>query len=303
MLWTALCLNLALAEVVETVKGPVDVLIQGEGPAVLVFHGAPGGSDQGALLGTLAEEGFQVLALSRPGYLGTPLSSGASFAAQGDLAAALLDSLGLERAAAVGLSAGGPAALAFATRHPERASALILEAGVTDTYVPPDQAESQLLGRLILSPVVAGPTFRLLRRAMLRRPERSAAQLLALESTLDGPELEACAAQIGADTLPWTALANSFVPYRDRRAGLRNDLDALAAVEVQDWAGLSTPTLLQYSPSDADVPLAHAEALLALHPEAELVLHPEACGHFLWLGPSADAVEAERLRFLRAHAR
>ena len=44
-----------------------------------------GGSDQGALLAGLADQGFQVLALSRPGYLDTPLDSGRSFAEQGDL--------------------------------------------------------------------------------------------------------------------------------------------------------------------------------------------------------------------------
>ncbi|MCB9760135.1 MAG: alpha/beta hydrolase [Alphaproteobacteria bacterium] len=292
----------ALAGVVETARGPVDVTITGEGPAVLVFHGAPGGSDQGELLAPLAEAGFQVLALSRPGYLDTPLSSGATYAAQGDLAAALLDALGLDQAAAVGLSAGGPAALAFAARHPDRSWALVLEAAVVDAYVPPDQAENELLGRLILSPLVAGPTFRMLRRNMLRHPERAAARLLALESTLDAPAREACAAQLGQDPVPWAALADSFVPYRHRRAGLRNDLTQLAGVDAADWSGLSAPTLLQYSPSDADVPVRHAQALLDQGVDATLVLHPSACGHFLWLGPSSEAVAAERLAFLSAHS-
>jgi len=293
---------LAHADVVETAKGPVDVSIQGHGPAVVVLHGAPGGSDQGRLLGSLAEGGFSVLSMSRPGYLGTPLSSGATFDEQGDLVAAMLDALEIESAAAVGLSAGGPAALAFATRHPDRAWALVLEAAVTDAYVPSDLANNKLLGKLVLSRCFGGLAFRSLRRSMLRKPERSAERLLEIESTLDEPARKACAEAIAAEPERWEAFAETFVPYRERRAGLRNDLDQLERVDATAWASLRAPTLLQYSASDADVPLAHAERLRELAPEVTtMVIHEEACGHLLWFGPSAEAVEAERRRFLTAH--
>lgn len=292
--------NAALAGVVETSRGPVDVASSGTGPAVVVFHGAPGGSDQGALLGDLAAAGFRVLAISRPGYLDTPLSSGPTFADQGDLAVALLDALDIERAAAIGLSAGGPAALSMATRHPDRTWALVLEAAVVDAYVPSDLAENERLGRLILSPVFGGPTFSALRRAMHRTPERSARKLLAIESTLDEPELRACARQIAAAPGPWTALADSMVPFHRRRDGLRNDLHQLAAVDARAWSSLSVPTLLQSSPSDADVALSHAHALVTEHTELELVLYAEACGHLLWFGPTAEPVAERRVAFLQA---
>ncbi|MEN0063967.1 MAG: alpha/beta hydrolase [Myxococcota bacterium] len=293
--------TVASAVIVQTPQGPVDVRVTGEGPAVIAFHGSPGGSDQGRLLDPLAQAGFTVVTMSRPGYLGTPLEIGPSFDAQADVAAALLDTLGIDRAAALGMSAGGPVALAFATRHPDRAWALVLEAAVVDAYVPSDLAKNKLLGRLILSRTFGGPTFRSLRRSMLRKPERSARRLLKIESTLDKAAREACASAIALDPEPWSVLADSFVPYRDRRRGLRNDLDGLAAVDAGRWRTLSVPTLMQYSPSDADVPLAHAEALLAEDVEATLVLHEEACGHLLWFGPSAEPVADARVQFLRQH--
>ena len=40
------------SEITKTDLGPVEFLSRGEGPAVLVFHGAPGGYDQAMLLGS-----------------------------------------------------------------------------------------------------------------------------------------------------------------------------------------------------------------------------------------------------------
>ena len=34
------------SEIAKTDRGPMELLVRGEGPAVLVFHGAPGGYDQ-----------------------------------------------------------------------------------------------------------------------------------------------------------------------------------------------------------------------------------------------------------------
>src|SRR5437899_2947840 len=89
----------------------------------------------------LAGAGFRVIALSRFGYLRTPLPADASAAAQADAHACLLEALGIRRAAIVGLSAGAPSSMQFALRHSERCGALVLL--VPATYVPrPDGAPS-----------------------------------------------------------------------------------------------------------------------------------------------------------------
>lgn len=87
---------------------------------MLVVHGAGGGFDQGLAIGApLAARGYRVIAMSRLGYLRTPLPAEASAAAQGDAHACLLDALGLERAAVVAASAGAPSALQLALREAE----------------------------------------------------------------------------------------------------------------------------------------------------------------------------------------
>lgn len=118
---------LANSSVVATPRGPVEYAEIGGGPAVLVVHGTPGGYD--LWLNTLeathaADDGFRYILPSRPGYLRTPLGDGATPAEQADVLAGLLDVLHIGKAAVIGVSGGGPAALEFALRHPDRCTAL-----------------------------------------------------------------------------------------------------------------------------------------------------------------------------------
>ena len=107
------------SRLVTTACGPVELAEAGpaNGAPLLVVHGSGGGFDQGLLIGAdYAVRGFRVIAPSRPGYLRTPFPADgdASGPRQADLLACLLDTLGVERAAVMGVSAGGVAALHFA---------------------------------------------------------------------------------------------------------------------------------------------------------------------------------------------
>lgn len=112
---------------IDSPNGPIEFAEAGDGPAVLVIHGAGGGFDQGLDLGdTFLGDGYRVIAPSRFGYLGTPLPADASPEAQADAHLRLLDALQLDRVPVIGVSAGGPSAMQLCLRHPERCSALIL---------------------------------------------------------------------------------------------------------------------------------------------------------------------------------
>ena len=114
------------SRVIATTSGPVEYAATGEGPAVLVIHGCPGGYDQGLIAARLANsEDFTFISPSRPGYLRTPLYVGVTPEAQADAYVSLLDSLGISKVAIVGISGGGPSALQFAIRHPERCWGLV----------------------------------------------------------------------------------------------------------------------------------------------------------------------------------
>jgi pimeloyl-ACP methyl ester carboxylesterase len=104
-----------VGEAVETRLGPVEVATAGAGDPVLFVRGTPGGSDSSLVMGRfLVDAGLQVIAPSRPGYLGTPLDGRTSIDDQADLHAALLEALGHERAAVVCWSGGGPSSYRLA---------------------------------------------------------------------------------------------------------------------------------------------------------------------------------------------
>ena len=130
------------SQVVETACGPIEYAVRGEGYPVLVVHGNGGGFDQGlGLAASYLDEGFQVIAPSRFGYLRTPLPPDATLQQQADAYACLLDSLHIERAALLTSSAGVTSALQFALRHPQRLSSLVLHSpnapGEVDMALPP----------------------------------------------------------------------------------------------------------------------------------------------------------------------
>jgi 2-hydroxy-6-oxonona-2,4-dienedioate hydrolase len=111
------------SEITQTRCGPIEYARVGSGTPVLFVHGAGGGFDQGLEMAErLAKTGFQVVLMSRFGYLRTPLPADASAAAQADAHACLLDALKLERAAIAGASAGAPSAMQFALRPPSAAA-------------------------------------------------------------------------------------------------------------------------------------------------------------------------------------
>jgi 2-hydroxy-6-oxonona-2,4-dienedioate hydrolase len=112
---------------VQTRCGVIETQQAGTGSPLLVIHGAGGGHDQGmAFAGALAQHGIRVIAMSRFGYLRTPMPADASPAAQADAHACLLDALGIGQAAVLGASAGAPSAMQMAIRHADRVSALVL---------------------------------------------------------------------------------------------------------------------------------------------------------------------------------
>ena len=113
------------SQLVDTPCGPIEFAAAGSGPAVLLVHGAGGGFDQVLeFVDQFAGAGFRAVAMSRFGYLRTPLPADASAAAQADAHACLLDALKIERAALFGALAVDP------EERPLRALGLV-RAGVT----------------------------------------------------------------------------------------------------------------------------------------------------------------------------
>ena len=127
--------------VIETPCGLIEYQEGGSGQPLLAVHGSGGGYDQGmAFAAPLTSRGIRVIAMSRFGYLRTPMPADASAETQADAFVCLLDALSIPKAAVMGGSAGALSALQMAIRHPDRVSALILL--VPLAYKPPAEASS-----------------------------------------------------------------------------------------------------------------------------------------------------------------
>lgn len=128
------------SKTVTTALGVVEFVETGDGPIVVAVHGAMGGYDQSLILAqTIGDSGYRYIAISRPGYLGTPMSSGRSPEQQGDLIAALLDTFSIAKAGVIAVSGGGPSAVQFGLRHTNRCTGLVLVstcADKVDTPIP-----------------------------------------------------------------------------------------------------------------------------------------------------------------------
>lgn len=130
--------------VTNTAIGPVTYTERGQGHPILLVHGIFGGYDAGLRLAepqVLARH--RLVSPSRFGYPGTPMPAHPSVELQADAHAALLDSLGIERAVVYAGSAGGTSAFQLAIRHPSRVTALVLQS----TNVPGPHHDQPLLPR------------------------------------------------------------------------------------------------------------------------------------------------------------
>ncbi len=171
----------------------VEHIDAGSGPALLALHGGMGGYDQSwllarAILPNVASH--RVLAVSRPGYLRTPLAAGESAEEQADLFARLLDTLRIDRVLVGAVSAGGAPALQFALRHRDRCRGLVLVSAVTGRLDVSSKVQQRLrvMGSIARIPGAAW----LIRRRIVRDPHAAASRSIpdraVRDRTLADPE-------------------------------------------------------------------------------------------------------------------
>jgi pimeloyl-ACP methyl ester carboxylesterase len=248
--------------ILETRLGPVEYAFRGEdGPVVVVAHGLPGGFDQGlAVAGWLSAAPCRFLCISRPGYLRTPLSSGHTPNEQADLIAAVMDSMSLPDAAVLGLSAGGPSAVRFAIRYPNRCWALVLASAVAVRIapsVPPDNPATKIAippaGFLMW---VSNGLFH--------------AHLGFASSIMTKQEIEAV--RRNGDRRSLLQIADSYIPLRPRAPGMFNDARQFARLPEVVPPGVECPAIVVHGDADEIVPFHHALAYLDAIPHAEFVL-------------------------------
>lgn len=240
------------SKLIDTRLGPIEYSLSGSGPVILVLHGSPGGYDMGQAFAKLfGRPQFSYLAISRPGYLRTPLEAAPSPEEQADLYAALLEMLNIDQVSVLGISGGGPSAIQFALRHPERCNSLVMISGVTQHYSEQEiwQSYSPLkrIFRQIYSKIVAFDPF--------------------IYFVLPFAGLQPAGA--AAADLVRTALL-----YNQRKHGYDNDMKQFERITRYPLQNINVPTFIVHGTSDDEVLFADAELLASQAPQAQLLVIP-----------------------------
>lgn len=286
--------------IATTAKGPVEYARIGEGPVILAIHGGPGGYDQGLLLFEwVTKSGFSLIAPSRPGYLGTPVSSGKSPAEQADLYAALLDTLGIDKVAVVCGSAGGPSGYEFAIRHPERVTALVAADAVVSQYFVPANA-----GPVAQALFLSGPGEKLISYFTKHYPKQSMQEFLRQESVLRPEQIDFQVEAALKDPLQVRLLlrfSRSMSEYPKRRAGVDNDLDGLSKLDDLPVGKITCPVFIIHGTHDGDVLFYHGVYAWENIPNVEKMWVREGSHLCAWISPQVRDIHARIVSFLKSH--
>ena len=259
------------SRIAETSRGPVEYALEGSGPVILALHGSMGGYDSGLAIGELLAgavgerlearvSDITLLSVSRPGYLRTPLEVGSSTAEQADAMAEVLDVLGIDRVAVAGGSAGGPVALQFAYRHPDRCWGLILLCSV---FEQKDITDFSLFQRLLFSTAFSDRNSYRTVRKMERDPEKVLAGMHpdTARLLLEDPVLMDMAIVVMRTSFPMTL----------REEGTYNDMRREQAFPWEKLAEIGVPAIILNGTDDEWAPVDVARRAASEIPGAHFV--------------------------------
>ena len=295
------------SHIAETRRGPVEYARTGEGLVLVVLHGGMGGWDQGMFLAEDIGEGFTVIAPSRGGYLRTPLSTGRTPEEVADSIVGLLDSLGVEDCGVLGVSGGGPTALAMTMRHPRRVRALVMAAAISGHHEQPELTRNVWMTRILFSKlggyvldlilwILFQQALRLMPRFVIRRAF-DATEKLTRDAVAERVE-RVMRSPTQRDYLG--RLFECSLPLSVRKVGLDNDLAQFASLPVYPVEEIRCPTLVVHGRHDGNVPFSHAQFVADGVPNAQLFV-AETCGHLIWMSDDREATIDCMGSFFRRH--
>jgi pimeloyl-ACP methyl ester carboxylesterase len=256
-------------------------------PAALVLHGTPGSSRQLAGLDRPARDrGLALIVPDRAGYGGSAYEPSRTIASSARDLGELIRHLGLDGCAVIGLSGGGPTALACGVLLAGQVTAVATVGSVApmvprSPLLPPDRLvirtarRSQAATRLMFAAAVhAGRTH----------PERTLDRFASLLA-----EADAALLRENGD-LRAGFLDDLRHPSPTTARATARDFWLFARQWDADIANIAVPAHIWHGTDDRNVPVAHARVIAAACPAARLHI-VDGGGHVL-LGQLNQIIEA-----------
>lgn len=255
---------------VRTGTGPSVVLVHGFGSSIYTWKDVIPG---------LALE-HDVVALDLPGFGQSEQPADLSFRDLPSAVLGLMDHLRIERAALVGNSMGGAAAVIVAGTHPERVTALVLVDAAGFNLGGPDRP--RFVG-FVMSPLAGAVISALPGRHLLVR--MALHEVFWDDSKVDDERV--------AEYLSSASRPGTFASARS----LGRSLDGRSGVVAEALSRVQAPTLVIWGREDGWIPLEHADRFVGAIAGARKVVL-ERAGHV----PQEERPE-EVLRLIREHLR
>ena len=261
------------------------------GLPVLALHGTPGSRLMFALADREARDrGIRLIAPERPGYGLSDYRRSENLAQIAEDLSAVADAYGLGRFAVIGVSGGGPYAVAAAAAMPDRISLLALVAPigeVADGQFRLSRFQRLLFRRLAQRPWATRLFFRRLRSMVFKSPDSAYRWLMRRVRTPDRELLARSSVRISLQA----AMGEGLRPGVE---GVAQDLRLYCSPWRLRFADIDVPTILWQGSDDPVVPPEAAYALARALPNCRLDVIP-AAGHY-WVfsrfGLILDAVAA-----------
>lgn len=262
-----------------------------DGDVVLWFHGTPGACLQvpPTVHEVALQRGFRVIAVERPGTGRSTNHHYDRIADFGPDIEALVDQLGIERFAAVGLSGGGPYTLAVAQHLPDRVVVGTLLGGLGPVRGPDAVMSYTRLLRFAAPPL-----------EVLRTPVGNAlGAVVRLATPVADPVFNLYARFLGFADRPVLGhpqfkamFLHDLITADDLRA-TAHDLALFARHWGFQLDEVSVPVVVWHGLADVIVPPSHGHHQAARLPRGELRVRPGA-GHFAGFSEVADVLDRVR---------
>ncbi|WP_067813785.1 alpha/beta fold hydrolase [Nocardia inohanensis] len=262
------------------------------GEPVMFCHGLPGSHVEAAAFDRAGEAaGMRIIAVDRPGIGASPLSPRGRVGDWAGTVGAVADRLGLDRVAVLGVSGGGPYALACAHGLGERVTAAVLVSSPAPfehgAGAGAESARQRGIGLRLLHrfPILARPVAARM-QTLVRKPGGLAA-MIAQMSPVDRARLED--AELAAELE-----ANLTAAFASGSRGVAADTLLLFSRPWGfDLADITVPVHIWHGDADGNVPVADAYRLAAALPAARSTIVPGA-GHLLFVDRPADILASIR---------
>lgn len=263
---------------------PVHYTDIGAGDVILHVHGSPAGADIGPVFFGELSKHYRIITPSRPGFLGTPLEQGKSIEEQADFLNAFLDALNIEKAFVHAWSAGGPPAISFAIKYPQRVKGYIHYCAVGHRW---DHKISWFEHMLLKDPTIW--LMDTLSRCFVKSFRKKIAKELGVD--YDYVMKDDRRIQLLDEFFQMTA------PPSLRNAGSFNDISNYRQMTPLNYKKMTVPALILFSESDNQLPVSNGDVPAAQIKHAHYLKFTHG-GHMPMIDRDADLVMETMLDFM-----